>query len=105
MSNADRGRLSKRPRVADATHDKTTRATEGRTKRRRFSRNGNESDLVASKDANHTTSGPLSVTSSEDRRTHEPNHSKKPSPARWSVARPVAGLYSNLNPLFTADEE
>lgn len=45
------------------------------------------------------------VTSPEGTPTHEIRFREKLHAAFWSVSQPIAGRYSNLDLIFTADEE
>lgn len=99
------GRLSKRSRVTDAVHDKVTHTNGDRVKRRRFSRNGGGGVSIIPKAPETPATIAHTTTTSGSARKRELDRTKKPSSVRWSVSRPVAGQYNNLDPIFTVDEE
>ncbi|PWY66856.1 WD40 repeat-like protein [Aspergillus heteromorphus CBS 117.55] len=99
------GRLSKRSRAADAAQGKTMQSDDARVKRRRTSHSKNQAreevnvSITAQKDSN-MVSDPQKLAASSDT-----IHKGDIPLGSWSSFSVAAGQYSNLDPIFTPDDE
>lgn len=69
-----------------------------RVKRRRVSQSGDVPAVRPESLKDSGEAGDVSVQARDSTLARE-------APARWTLSRPVAGRYSNLDPIFTADEK
>ncbi|EIT72310.1 quinon protein alcohol dehydrogenase-like superfamily [Aspergillus flavus] len=101
-------RLSKRSRASDAAQDKLIRTERERVKRRRTSRDKDEikqslrppmSNPPKAKNDNHQA---VRVANSSSLHSIDQNEIALLEP--WSLSTPVAGQYTNIDPILTRDE-
>ena len=101
-------RLSKRSRASDAAQDKLIRTERERVKRRRTSRDKDEikqslrplmSNAPKAKNDNHQA---VHVANSSSLHSIDQNEIALLEP--WSLSTPVAGQYTNIDPILTRDE-
>lgn len=84
-------RMLKRPRASNPKHPSD--GSDDRVKRSRLSPNGDDKragELAAPAPAGESVGR---------------SQSRKSDPADWSLSLPLAGQYTNLDPVFTSDEE
>ncbi|KAF7592839.1 hypothetical protein BBP40_012374 [Aspergillus hancockii] len=102
-------RLFKRSRATDAPQDNMIRTERERTKRRRTSRSKDEI-----KQTLETTVAQVPKEMSDHHRLvhsancslpHSVDQEKSAAPKIWSLSTPVAGQYTNVDPILTHDEE
>lgn len=87
-------RLSKRVRTSDTAPNQVAHAGDDRVKRRRFSQDGQHSfDLATPIMSQESTNQGLGTSVADEK--HTP----------WSLSQPVAGQYSNIDPVFSSDEK
>lgn len=87
-------RLSKRVRTSDAAPNQAAHTGDDRIKRRRFSQDGQQSfDLATPKMSQESTNQGRDTSVTDEKRTP------------WSLSQPVAGQYSNIEPIFSSDEK
>ena len=91
-------RLLKRSRGSDAVQEKTTGLNEGRAKRSRLSQYN---------DAEKQSGVPKTSLAHDSQVVipHGGDKSDELTSAEWSLSHPLAGQYSNLDPILTFDEE
>ncbi|RJE20871.1 hypothetical protein PHISCL_06794 [Aspergillus sclerotialis] len=91
-------RLLKRPRGSDAILEKTTDISEGPTKRCRLSQYHDAEDQPEPPEASLTYDSQVVL----PRGGHSSNELTSEA---WSLSHPLAGQYSDLDPILTFDEE
>ncbi|KAL2009279.1 hypothetical protein VTN00DRAFT_7473 [Thermoascus crustaceus] len=95
---------SKRPRAMDVLQDTIKSPEQGRLKRRRFSRDNDQSSQPVVFDA---AGEPADNSHATLRAEAAGSYGDKLSLAQsqWSLEQPLGGHFSNLDPVFTADEK
>jgi NET1-associated nuclear protein 1 (U3 small nucleolar RNA-associated protein 17) len=93
---------TKRSRTSDAR-----RTEKDRTKRRRFSKGALDvtEDVQLAAKGKATEDNTQDATSTQDTSAHAREQQTKFSRENWCLSSPVAGQYSNLDPIITSDEE
>jgi NET1-associated nuclear protein 1 (U3 small nucleolar RNA-associated protein 17) len=93
---------TKRSRTSDAR-----RTEKDRTKRRRFSKGALDvtEDVQLAAKGKATEDNTQDATSTQDTSAHAREQQTKFSRENWGLSSPVAGQYSNLDPIITSDEE
>lgn len=97
-------RPSKRPRASDGAQDRTRDSTGGRNKRSRLSRDGG---AVGDDPTMSPKTASRAVIDESDAVATAQSFPPRVADVRvnWSLSDAVAGQYSNLDPIFTPDEE
>lgn len=88
----------KRPRDIDAGPDRATHSSEGQVKRCRLSQGSNGKSQPA-----QLPSG--TPEESLDHAACAPGVAREFDSPEWTLSDPLAGQYSNLDPILTSDEE